>query len=199
MIKNIIFDFGKVLVDYDFQHVITRFFKDKEQEQRFYNIATDETFMDIVDKEEIPFSELIENLKKKYPEFSDAFQKFHDHYPDFVTGEVPGMRDLLIELREKGYKLYGLTNWCSAVHEVMRRYDIFKLLDGRVISSEEKLIKPDRAIYLRVCEKYGLNPEECLFTDDKEKNIEGAKRAGMHAILFKGCDDFRKKLSEYIA
>lgn len=198
MIKNIIFDFGKVLVDYDFRHIITRFFADKEQEERFYEIATNETFMDIVDKEEIPFSELIEDLKRKYPEFSEAFQKFHDHYPDFVTGEVPGMRELLKELKDKGYKLYGLTNWCSAVHEVMRRYDIFNLLDGRVISSEEKLIKPDKAIYLKVCEKYGLKPNECLFTDDKEKNIDGARSAGMNAVLFKDCEDFRKQLANYI-
>lgn len=194
MIRNLVFDFGKVLVDYDFRHIISKFFNDSDKEERFFKIATNDEFMDMVDKEEKPFDVFIEEQQRKYPEFKDAFRKFHDHYPDFVTGEVPGMHELLIELKEKGYRLYGLTNWCSAVHEIMRNYDIFKLLDGRVISSEEKLIKPDTAIYKRLCEKYGIKPEESLFTDDKIRNIEGAKEAGMHAVLFKDCNDYKNQL-----
>lgn len=184
MIKNIIFDFGKVLVDYDFSRIIHQMFSDADKERRFTAIATSDEFLDRCDMEEIPFREIIEDMKCRYPEFKDAFQAFYERYPDIVVGEMAGMRELLERLKAKGFRLYGLTNWCDAVHEVMRRYEIFRLLDGRVISSEEKLIKPDTAIYLRVCEKYNLDPAECLFTDDKQKNIDGAISAGMEAVRF---------------
>lgn len=196
MIKNIIFDFGKVLVDYDFSLIIHQMFSDADKERRFTDIATSDEFLDRCDMEAVPFREIIEDMQCRYPEFKDAFQAFYERYPDFVTGEVSGMNSLLERLKAKGFRLYGLTNWCSAVHEVMRRYGIFSLLDGRVISSEEKLIKPDTAIYLRVCDKYGLNPAECLFTDDKQKNIDGAISAGMEAVLFTGAESFENYLRD---
>ncbi len=196
MIKNIIFDFGKVLVDYDFSLIIHKLFSDADSERRFTDIMTSDEFLDRCDMEEIPFREIIEDMKCRYPEFRNEFQEFYERYPDFVIGEMKGMRSLLERLKAKGFRLYGLTNWCSAVHEVMRRYGIFSLLDGRVISSEEKLIKPDTAIYLRVCGKYGLDPAECLFTDDKQKNIDGAKSAGMEAVLFTDAETLENYLRD---
>ena len=149
MIKNLVFDFWKVLVDYDFLHIIDQFFTDKAEEEEFVKIFTNPVFIDRCDKEEEPFEEIIRDMQRQYPKFKVQAQAFHDYYVDFVTGEVPGMRELLLQLKQQGFKLYGLTNWCSAVHEVMKRYPIFQLLDGRLVSSEEKLIKPDPAIYRR--------------------------------------------------
>ena len=62
--------------------------------------------------------------------------------------------------------------------------DRFQLLDGVVISCEEHFIKPEKEIYLRLCDKYGLKPSECLFTDDRMVNVLGAKAIGMEAVLF---------------
>lgn len=198
MIKNLVFDFGKVLVDYDFLHIIDTFFTDKVQEAEFVKIFTDPVFIDRCDKEDEPFEEIIRDMQRRYPKFSVQAQAFHDYYVDFVTGEVPGMRELLMQLKQRGYKLYGLTNWCSVVHEVMKRYPIFSLLDGRLVSSEEKLIKPDPAIYRRFCQKFNVKPEECVFTDDKPVNIEGARAIGMHAILFENAQLYHDALREVI-
>ena len=196
MIKNLIFDFGKVLVDYDLLHIIDTFFTDKAEEEEFVRIFTNPVFIDRCDKEEEPFEEIIRDMQRQYPKFKVQAQAFHDHYVDFVTGEVPGMRELLQQLKQQGFKLYGLTNWCSAVHEVMKRYPIFQLLDGRLVSSEEKLIKPDPAIYRRFCEKFSVKPKECVFTDDKPINIEGAKAVGMHAILFENAGQYQRELEK---
>ena len=198
MIKNLVFDFGKVLVDYDFIHIIRTFFTDKQQEQEFVRLFTSDSFIDRCDKEDVPFIETIRDMQQHYPQFKVQAQAFHDHYADFVTGEVPGMHEVLSTLKAEGYKLYGLTNWCSVVHEVMRRYDIFSLLDGQLISSEEHLIKPDPAIYLRFCEKFQVKPQECLFTDDKPKNIYGAQSIGMHAILFQNASQYVQELRKTI-
>lgn len=199
MIKNLIFDFGKVLVDYDFFHTISRYFASAEDLERFATLFTSIDFLNQCDKEEIPFEEIIHQAQKQHPEFEYQLQKFYDEYVQFVTGEVPGMRDLLTRLRAEGYKLYGLTNWCSKVHEVMKQWEILNMLDGVVISSDEKLIKPDVAIFHRLCEKFGLKAEECLFTDDKAINVEGAQKAGMQGIVFLNAAQYEKDLRGIVA
>ena len=198
MIKNLIFDFGKVLVDYDFFHTIRQYFDSEADLQEFAQLFTSPEFLDRCDMEAEPFADIIRDEQQKHPKFCYQLQKFYDEYPRFVTGEVPGMRDLLLRLRQEGFRLYGLTNWCSRVHEVMKIWDILTLLDGRIISSEEKLIKPDTAIFLRLCEKYGLRPEECLFTDDKAINVEGAIRAGMQGIVFLNARQYEEELRTHL-
>ncbi len=198
MIRNVIFDFGKVLIDYDFSLMVNRYFADADEGGEFVRIFSEPRFIEKCDLELVPFSEIIADAKCQYPRFADALQWFSDHYADFSTGEIPGMRSLLGQLKAKGYKLYGLTNWCSKVHEIIPLYGIFSLLDGYLISAEEHLIKPDSAIYLRLCEKFGLMPSECLFTDDKSENIAGAESVGMKGILFRNAEDFASQLERWI-
>lgn len=198
MIKNLIFDFGKVLVDYDFFHTIRKYFDSEEDLQEFAQLFTSPEFLDRCDLEEEPFADIILDSRKKYPKFDFQLQKFYEEYPQFVLGEVPGMRALLLQLRSEGYRLYGLTNWCSMVHKVMELWDILTILDGRIISSEEKLIKPDVAIFQRLCEKYDLKPEECIFTDDKAINVEGAIKAGMQGIVFENAVQYERDLRKLL-
>lgn len=199
MIKNLIFDFGKVLVDYDFFHTIRRYFQSEEELQEFGVLFTSIEFLNQCDKEEIPFLEIIRQAQREHPKFEFQLQKFYEEYTQFVTEEIPGMKTLLQKLREEGFRLYGLTNWCSKVHEVMKEWDIFSLLDGEVISSDVKLIKPDVAIYHCLCDKYALNPAECLFTDDKAINVEGARLAGMQGIVFQNAEQFQRDLRKLLS
>lgn len=198
MIKNLIFDFGKVLIDYDFSLTANRFFQNSEDGEEFFRIFSEPKFIEKCDLEFEPFDEIIDEAKIQYPQYAEALQLFTVHYADFVTGEIPGMKELLTRLKNEGFKLYGLTNWCSKIRKIMEIYDIFDLLDGSIISAEEHLIKPDPAIYLRLCEKFHLNPSECLFTDDKSENIEGAKKVGMQGIVFVSAEQYEKELREKI-
>lgn len=199
MVKNLIFDFGKVLVDYDYMSVINDFFTNEDRKNAFCKKILTLEWTNFLDREDKPFMENIKYMQSVYPEYKEELQQFGERYIDFVTCEIPGMRDLLINFKSKGYKLYGLSNWCSVVHDVMNQYsEIFSLLDGSVLSSEEHLIKPDIKIYQRLCEKFSLNPEECVFTDDKEINIVGAKNAGMNAIKFSNTDQYKQELSKFL-
>ena len=196
MIKNLIFDFGKVLVDYSFE----KFF----DEQYFHSRAKAEQFMQQVftrewglrvDRESEPLEQIVAELQALYPDFAEPIAMYQTRHTEFVLGEVPGMRDLLTRLKQEGFRLYGLTNWCHAIHETMAQYpEIFALLDGMVISSEEHLVKPEAAIYERLFEKYGLDRRECLFTDDKMENIEGSLQVGMDAILFVDAEQYEREL-----
>lgn len=198
MIKNLIFDFGKVLVTYDFHSPLDAWGMTPQERKDFEDSILSMEWTLKIDKGEKGFAEYIEELKGLYPHIAKYFQKFHDEYAGFITGEMPGMYDLLTRLKAEGYKLYGLTNWSETIYQFLDKYPIFKLLDGMVISSEEKMIKPDLEIYHRICEKFDLKPEECLFTDDKAGNVEAAKQIGMQGILFRNAEEFEGELRAYI-
>lgn len=106
--------------------------------------------------------------------------------------------DKEFDLKSEGYHLYGLSNWCTKCHETMAQYPIFQLLEGQVISSEEKIIKPDQAIYERLCQKYSLLPEEYLFADDRMENVEAARKFGMQAICFEDAIQYEQELRKLL-
>ena len=197
MIKNLIFDFGKVLVCYDFPSFLKTIFNDEEECLRFEAVVCSEEFVSRCDLGAESFIDLIKECQVKYPHWERQLQEYYDRQLDVMTVEMPGMRDLLTWLKAKGYRLYGLTNWSNAVYDVIEKFDILQMMDDRLISSEEILIKPDVAIYDRLCEKFGLVMEECLFTDDKQANIDGAKAAGMPAVLFTDTRQYEEDLKRY--
>lgn len=199
MIRNLIFDFGKVLVDYDFKLYVESFCPDPATRDRFMDCILTEDWMRRMDKQDVPFEETISILKDTYPDLSAEMDAFLEKFPDIVLGEVPGMRDLLTGLKKEGYRLYGLTNWCDRVHVTMSRYGIFDLLDGVVISSEVHEVKPFPQIYRILFEKFSLDPAECLFTDDKQENIDGSQAVGMDAVLFKNARQYESDLRRIIS
>lgn len=199
MIKNLVFDFGKVLVAYDFKRVVRKFFDNQEDFELYYSTYVTEEFLGKCDKEDKPVREIFREAGEKDPRFARELMMFHDSYQEFVIGEVPGMRELLERYKKQGYKLYGITNWCSPVYKVMERFEIFNLLDGRLLSCEEHLIKPYPEIYLRFLEKFGLKAEECVFADDKAPNIIGARNVGMYGIVFENSSQYEEDLKKLLA
>ena len=199
MIKNLIFDFGKVLVDYDFEAFFRKYIPDTERCQAFTPVLYNEELQQLLDREESPFEVIMEEWIERNKEFEQEIRYFNEHYPEIVTNEVEGMYELLTNLKAEGYKLYGLTNWCSKVHETMAQFPIFQLLDGQIISSEEKVIKPEPEIYQRLFTKFNLKPEECIFADDRAENIEGGRRLGMDGIVFIDTKQYERELREYLA
>ena len=199
MIKNLIFDFGKVLVDYDFKAFFRKYIPNTERCQAFTPVLYNEELQQMLDREERPFDVIMEEWIKNNKEFEPEIRYFNEHYPEIVTNEVEGMYELLTQLKAEGYKLYGLTNWCSKVYLTMAQFPIFKLLDGQIISSEEKVIKPEPEIYQRLFDKFNLKPEECIFADDRAENIEGGSRLGMDGIVFKDAKQYERELREYLA
>ncbi len=198
MIKNIILDFGKVLVDYDFDIFFRRYVPNEERRNQFIPILYNDGLTPAIDRGEKPFAEIVEDLIAENPEFAPELHIFNERYPDLILGEIPGMKDLLKKLKAEGYKLYGLSNWCDKVYITMEQYDIFKLLDGFVVSSEVHQIKPEPAIYQSLFKKFNLKPEECVFADDKAENVEAGKKEGMPGIVFKNAEQFETELRKLL-
>ncbi|MCQ2095487.1 MAG: HAD family phosphatase [Bacteroidaceae bacterium] len=198
MVRNLVFDFGKVLVDYDFVTTLDGFVEEDNDRAGFKRLLLDPAFVDETDIGFMSLQDIMLREQRRHPQWAEAFRRFDENFLEFIKGEIPGMHVLLSRLRDEGFRLYGLTNWSNTVYRVIGKYDILRMMDGTVISSEEKIVKPDVRIYLRLCEKFGLNIDECIFTDDKQVNVDGALRAGMKAILFRDAQQYEHDLREML-
>ena len=122
-------------------------------------------------------------LSSRYPEELDLLVPYFEHWLEILT-PIQDRIKLLEPLKKKGYKLFVLSNFIKeAFKHVIDHYDFFSLFDGRVISYEEKVIKPEKAIYEILVNRYNLIPQECVFLDDHSSFLKPAKQLGMATIL----------------
>ena len=105
--------------------------------------------------------------------------------------------DLIKEMKDKGIKMYVLSNMSIVNSVFLRKRGYFDLFDGVVISGEEKLIKPDTALFQLVIDRYQLDPAQVVFMDDSLPNITAAESLGMHGVHFKGSSECYLKIRKY--
>ena len=182
-IKNIIFDFGGVLVDWNPTHLYSKEFENETEMNHFLeNICTPE--WNIQQDAGRPLKEATELLQKEYPEYKELIGYYYGRWDEMLGGVIKDSERVLKLLKPK-YPVYGLTNWSAETITIAyERYDFFKLLDGIVVSGDEKLIKPDPMLYQILLDRYNLKADESLFIDDNKNNIETAKEMGFHTIHF---------------
>ncbi|MGN1314113.1 MAG: HAD family hydrolase [Lachnospiraceae bacterium] len=195
MIKNIVFDMGNVLVQFRPRIALEEFFE-KEEDRELINeklFNAPEWLMG--DKGEITNEQRYERISPRIPEeLREAFKRCVDGW-DMCLAPVPGAKEFCQEMKEKGYKIYVLSNACNRFHHFFPRFFEEDFFQGIMVSSDVKMIKPDRAIYQYLCKSYGLVPEECLFIDDRRENVEGALSIGMKGVIFQNnWDEVRRIL-----
>ncbi len=192
--KNIVFDFGGVLVHYDFKRFFRTYFSSDEETERFMHNVFNHANTELDRGVESP-SHIISRTKRTWPEYKVPLDALLERYEDIFTGEIEGMAELMDSLKEQGFTLLGLSNWSALVERIMRKYPtLFGKLDGMLISKDVHLLKPDRDIYQAFCDKFGVKAEECIFIDDKEENIRGAQQYGMQGIVFRNAQQLRQAL-----
>lgn len=197
-IKNIVFDFGGVLLDWNPRYAYRTVF-DNEKEMEYFLTKICSPEWNAEHDRGRPFAEGVKLLQSKHPEYCEAIALYYDRWEDMLKGEIAGGVDLLRKMKAEGYGIYGLTNWSAeTIGIAYRKYDFFKLFDGIVVSGEEKLIKPDKRIYEVLLNRYSLSAGECLFLDDSPANIKAAKECGFKAILFDN-DAMESKVREILS
>lgn len=195
MIRNIVLDFGGVLVAYDFKSYFSRILDSEEKGEWFMEHILTPDNNNLLDKGDRPFKDYISEWKQRWPDYAFALDSFDKRYTDIFTAEIPGIYDWMVALKAQGYRLLGLSNWSTKVFDVMKKFPrSFSLLDGYLVSHEVHLLKPDVAIYQAFCQRFEVNPEECVFFDDKPENIRGARQTGMHGIVFQNTEQAKEQL-----
>lgn len=192
--KNIIFDFGNVLVRWEPEKIYTEHFGDEAKAWWFLRHVADNDWRLRIDAGESQDACIAEQ-QARYPEYRQALALYRDRWRDMLTGEMPGMRDIIVELREKGHEIYGLTNWSMETFPQAREhFGILQMIDRYVVSGAEHLVKPDPRLFQVLLDRYGLRAEDCTFVDDNPVNVEAARRMGMRGIVFTSAEKLRKEL-----
>ena len=180
-INTIIFDFGGVLIDWNPRYMYRdEFAEDSEMELFLSQVCTDD--WNLQQDGGRSLAEGTRILQEQFPEHKAKIQLFYDRWEKMIKGSIPQNVAVLRKLKEK-YKLYGLTNWSAETFSIVfGRYSFFRLFDGIVVSGEEKLLKPDHAIFELLLKRYQLEARQSLFIDDNIKNIQAAKEMGFATI-----------------
>lgn len=182
--KDIVFDFGGVLVDWNPRYLYRKIFASEEEMEWFLsNVCTGQ--WNTLHDAGRPFAEGIAQLQEKYPKYASQISDYYRRWDEMLGGEIKGTHDIVRALKAKGYKLYGLTNWSAETFPIAReRFEVLREMDGTVVSGEERLVKPDPKIYERLMERFGLHASNTVFIDDSAANVSAAKELGMDAVRF---------------
>ena len=186
MIRNIIFDMGNVLLRWDPQHIVSRFTADAEAQRRLRAAIFEDPDWAAQDAGAISEDEMRDHIRSRLPgELHEAAMNCYDAFERHMQ-DIPEMQALALELKAEGHRIYVLSNANTRFADYLQGLSFFQQFDGIVISAREKLVKPDARLYRLALERFGLRPEESLFIDDAQANVEGARAVGMAALRFDG-------------
>jgi 2-haloacid dehalogenase len=131
------------------------------------------------------FSDAVNILSAKHPEYAEHIAAYDKRWHETIPGAISGSVDILEALHKKGTPLYAITNWNQdKFRETRLRFPFLNLFRDIVVSGDEKLIKPDAAIYQLCLKRNKIKAADCLFIDDSLKNVKGAEVIGMKAHHF---------------
>lgn len=197
MIRNILFDMGNVLIYFDRNLFMDRLGvaeADKKLLMREVFLSVEWVRMDrgsMVEADAV--SSCCERLPKRLHEAAEKLIAMWDR----PILPIPGMYELIEELKAKGYGIYLLSNASIRQHEYWPRIEASRFFDGTLISADEGVIKPQPEIYHLILERFNLKAEECFFIDDVPANIEGGLCCGISgAVFYNDVEYLRRNLRE---
>ncbi len=190
-----VFDVGNVLYGWDPDSFLARQIADDDARMKFVDDVDLFAWHERLDGGR-PFDEAAAELNEKFPEYAHLIAAWSDRFGETITGPIPGVHEIVAELDARQVPLFGITNFSAdfwpPFHEQEKAF--FSLFKDIVVSGEEKLLKPDPAIYYRALDRFRLQAGEALFIDDRLINVEGAIAVGMKAHLFTSAEDLRARL-----
>lgn len=198
MMKNVIFDFGGVLIDWNPEYVFLKEFRgDRAQMNWFFeNICTSDW------NEQQDAGHSIEKATQErvqmFPEYESLIRMYYGRWEEMLGYEITGTVKILEKLKaKKSISLFGLTNWSHETFPVaLKKFPFLDYFEDIVVSGTEKLIKPDPKIYKLLLDRNGLEAEECVFIDDKLINVIAAQNLGVFGLKFDNSNQLEKELTK---
>ncbi len=194
-IRNIVFDVGNVLLSYNPMRTLRAKFGSEDVCRTVYDALFLAPEWPLADEGLVTEEEQLAAAIRRAPQYEREirwiFAEWHLDLP-----EIEGMPELVKALKANGFGIYVLSNFAQRFYQIKDHGALFSLADGILISSDDKLVKPDRAIYELLLSRFSLRAEECLFIDDLPANIDGARTAGLHGHAFTGCAELSAWLAQ---
>lgn len=189
---TVVFDLGNVLLDWDPRRLYRTLIDDPAELDRFLTeIASFEWHY----QQDCGRStaEATAALQAQHPEHAELIGAFYDRWPEMTAGAMPATVDILRELRDAGIRLIGLTNWPAGLFEPAReRFPFLAWFDGIVVSGEERMAKPDPAIFELLLDRYDVDPATAAYVDDTERHVATARSLGLAGFGYRGAAQLRR-------
>ncbi len=192
---KVVFDIGHVLIEWDPRNLYREIFEGYEDLMEHFldNVCT--PAWNLEQDRGRPWEEAVALLTAEHPDCAELIRAYHERWEEMVPGPVAGTPDILLELKKRKTPLYSITNFSAdKLALTRRRFDFLNVFDGVVVSGEERLVKPDPAIFRLLLDRYGLAASDCFFIDDNAANVEAARDVGMVAHQFTGAEQLRRAL-----
>jgi 2-haloacid dehalogenase len=198
-VRAVVFDVGNVLYHWSPRALYQRLIPDDQ--------ALDAFLRDVVTPKwhfqhdaGRPFAETSAELIAEHPQHRELILLWGERFLETITGPVAGMHELVAEIDSAGVPIFGITNFASEFWHPFRAQEaaLFNRFGDVVVSGDERLTKPDPAIYALALQRFGLAPGEGLFVDDSLANVEAARANGFIAHHFTGdATTFRDELPRF--
>jgi 2-haloacid dehalogenase len=194
---TVVFDVGNVLLRWDPMTLYRKIFATSVEAEWFLaNICTMD--WNLEQDRGRSWSDAVALLTQLHPEWSAQISAYDTRWTEMLSGAIEGSVAILTALKDRGDKVYAITNFSSEKWDIANEmFPFLSLFDGTVVSAHEGLLKPDLAIYQRLLDRYALPASDLLFVDDSFKNVVAARSIGMHAHHFVDAGAFAAALAEH--
>ncbi|MDN4865678.1 HAD family hydrolase [Priestia megaterium] len=197
MIKNIIFDIGNVLLNWKPEEYLKQKGIESNKILEVHNELFKSEEWGMLDRGTIREEEARNIIINRSRENGHLIKLAFENWYEMFT-PIEDSVTILKSAKNAGYNVYYLSVFhLLAFENVTKRYNFFELFDGGVASYEAKQVKPEEGIYKLLIEKYTIKPEESIFIDDSEANIEAAKKLNFNTVHLENPKDLRGKLRTY--
>jgi 2-haloacid dehalogenase len=191
---NIVFDLGNVMLRWDPRFLYTQYF-DTEEEMEWFLAHVCNSAWNLEQDRGRSFADAVVELTAKHPEHAEAIAAFDTRWHETLPHAIDGTVEIFEELAARNAPLYAITNWNGEkFRETKLRFPFLNKFRDIVVSGDEKLVKPDAAIYELFLRRNNLAAKACLFIDDSVANVHGAEAVGMQAHHFTSPENLRKAL-----
>lgn len=193
----VIFDVGNVLYDWNPRFLYERLIADDRALDAFLRDVVTPAWHFQHDAGRC-FADTSAELTARFPEHAALIAAWGPRFDETVRGEVAGSVAIVEQLDAAGVPLFAITNFSHEFWPPFRaaRAGVFDRFRGVVVSGDERLVKPEAAIYRLALARFGLAPHEAVFVDDNADNVAGAAAVGMTALRFTDAPALRRDLAE---
>jgi 2-haloacid dehalogenase len=179
-----VFDIGNVLISWDPRNLYRKMFANEADMETFLRTAcTDE--WNLEQDRGRSFADAVNLLLPAFPHYAEQIRAYDARWHEMIPGAIDETVEVLKILRAKCPRVFAITNFNQdKFKQAQARFPFLTVFDDVVVSGDERLLKPDPAIYEVLFKRQKVDPSDCAFVDDSAKNVAAARALGMHAIHF---------------
>ncbi|KPF93981.1 hydrolase [Novosphingobium sp. AAP83] len=186
MIEAVVWDIGRVLVEWDLGRIYRDAIPDESERRRFITDIVSEHWHMQHDVG-VPFAQMVASRQAEFPQYASLIALYATHWLESIPGPVAGTHALIERLTQSAVPQYAITNFGTDAWALFRpTFPILDHMQDIVVSGVERLVKPDEAIFELAAQRFDRNPATMLFIDDSAANVATASRLGWHTFHFTG-------------